>query len=118
MVEVLAAIACHDRHPDLRKRGLRRVVGRARGGKIFSYIVMSLLALFFLFPLVYMFVSSLKPDAQILQDIAHNGDSEEVLENNLMFSGHNAFRFGSDPFYSNGFIPTVKQLVERITTGR
>ena len=30
---------------------------------------MSLLALFFLFPLVFMFVSSLKPDAQILQDI-------------------------------------------------
>jgi multiple sugar transport system permease protein len=42
---------------------------RTRGGRIFSYIVMSLLALFFLFPLVYMFVSSLKPDAQILQDI-------------------------------------------------
>jgi nitronate monooxygenase len=29
------------------------------------------------------------------------------LENNLMFSGHNAFRFAKDPFYSNGFIPTV-----------
>ena len=35
-----------------------------------------------------------------------------------MFSGHNAFRFAKDPFYSNGFIPTVKQLVERILTGR
>jgi hypothetical protein len=51
-----------------------------------------------------------------LQDIAH-GDADS-LENNLMFSGHNAYRFGSDPFYSNGFIPTVKQLVERIMTGR
>jgi nitronate monooxygenase len=51
-----------------------------------------------------------------LQDIAH-GDAES-LERNLMFSGHNAYRFGSDPFYSNGFIPTVKQLVERIMTGR
>ena len=51
-----------------------------------------------------------------LQDIAH-GDGES-LEHNLMFSGHNAYRFGSDPFYSNGFIPTVKQLVERIMTGR
>jgi hypothetical protein len=49
-----------------------------------------------------------------LQDIAHDGS----LENNLMFAGHNAYRFGSDPFYSNGFIPTVKQLVERIMTGR
>jgi nitronate monooxygenase len=53
-----------------------------------------------------------------LQDIAHAGDNAAVLENNLMFSGHNAFRFAKDPFYSNGFIPTVKQLVERILTGR
>jgi hypothetical protein len=53
-----------------------------------------------------------------LQAIAHAGDNAEALENNLMFSGHNAFRFAKDPFYSNGFIPTVKQLVERILTGR
>lgn len=39
------------------------------------------------------------------------------VENNLMFSGHNAFRFATDPFYKNGFIPTVKQLVERIAIG-
>ncbi|MGK7867114.1 NAD(P)H-dependent flavin oxidoreductase [Falsiroseomonas sp. E2-1-a20] len=49
-----------------------------------------------------------------LQDIAHDG----ALERNLMFAGHNAYRFGSDPFYSNGFVPTAKQLVERILTGR
>ena len=49
-----------------------------------------------------------------LQDIAHDG----ALERNLMFSGHNAYRFGTDPFYSNGFVPTAKQLVERILTGR
>jgi hypothetical protein len=52
-----------------------------------------------------------------LQDIAHD-EAPDVVERNLMFSGHNAFRFGRDPFYSNGFIPTVKQLVERILTGR
>ena len=34
-----------------------------------------------------------------------------------MFSGHNAFRFAKDPYYSNGFIPTVKQLVKRMMTG-
>ena len=39
------------------------------------------------------------------------------VEQNLMFAGHAAFRFRSDPFYSNGFIPTVKQLVDRILTG-
>ncbi len=53
-----------------------------------------------------------------LQAIAHESDKEEAVENNLMFSGHNAFRFQSDPFYSNGFIPTVRQLVERILSGR
>ncbi|SHI54096.1 hypothetical protein SAMN02745194_00532 [Roseomonas rosea] len=49
-----------------------------------------------------------------LQEIGHGGDPDR----NLMFAGHNAFRFGQDPFYSNGFIPTVKELVGRIMTGR
>ncbi|MBU6448220.1 MAG: nitronate monooxygenase [Rhodospirillales bacterium] len=54
-----------------------------------------------------------------LQSIAHAEPSdEEAIDNNLMFAGHNAHRFASDPFYSNGFIPTVKQLVERILTGK
>jgi len=48
-----------------------------------------------------------------LQDIAHGAP----VEQNLMFAGHAAFRFKSDPFYSNGFVPTVKQLVDRILTG-
>ncbi len=48
-----------------------------------------------------------------LQDVVHEGD----MENQLMFSGHNAYRFAEDPFYANGFVPTVKQLVERIRTG-
>lgn len=53
-----------------------------------------------------------------LQTIGHGTNDTDEVENNLMFSGHNGYRFGSDPFYSNGFIPTVKQLVERILTGR
>lgn len=48
-----------------------------------------------------------------LQEIAHGGD----IDHNLMFAGHNAFKFAADPFYSNGFIPTVKQLIERLQTG-
>jgi len=48
-----------------------------------------------------------------LQTVAHSDD----CENQLMFAGHNAYRFKDDPFYANGFIPTVKQLVERIMTG-
>ena len=31
--------------------------------------------------------------------------------------GHGAYRFATDPFYSNRFIPTVKELVDRILTG-
>lgn len=48
-----------------------------------------------------------------LQDIAHGGDPND----NLMFAGHAAYKFKQDPFYSNGFVPTVKQLVDRILTG-
>ena len=48
-----------------------------------------------------------------LQDIAHGGD----VERNLMFAGHAAFNFKTDPFYSNNFTPTVKELVDRILTG-
>ena len=48
-----------------------------------------------------------------LQDIAHGG----ALDDNLMFAGHAAYRFAQDPFYSNNFTPTVKQLVDRILTG-
>lgn len=48
-----------------------------------------------------------------LQDIAH-GDS---TENNLMFAGHNAYKFNSDPFYEGGYVPSVMELVERIMTG-
>ena len=48
-----------------------------------------------------------------LQNIGHGGD----VENELMFAGHYAYRFGQDPYYANGFIPTVRQLVERIATG-
>lgn len=48
-----------------------------------------------------------------LQAISHSDD----VDNQLMFAGHNAYRFRTDPFYANGFIPTVRQLVERILTG-
>ena len=48
-----------------------------------------------------------------LQVVSHSDD----CENQLMFAGHNAYRFASDPFYTNAFIPTVQQLVDRIQTG-
>ena len=48
-----------------------------------------------------------------LQNIAHGKDPE----NELMFAGHNAWKFKEDPFYSNGFVPSVKELVNRIASG-
>ena len=48
-----------------------------------------------------------------LQDIAHG----ETVDEQLMFAGHNAYKFREDPFYSNGFIPTVKELVDQLHTG-
>jgi nitronate monooxygenase len=48
-----------------------------------------------------------------LQNISH---SDEV-EHELMFAGHNAYRFATDPFYANGNIPSVKELVDRLQTG-
>lgn len=48
-----------------------------------------------------------------LQTISHG----DFTEDQLMFSGHNAYKFATDPFYKNGFIPTVKELVERLKTG-
>jgi nitronate monooxygenase len=48
-----------------------------------------------------------------LQSISHSGG----IESNLMFAGHNAYRFGQDPFYNNGFIPTVAELMDRLQKG-
>ncbi|MBO0736751.1 MAG: nitronate monooxygenase, partial [Alphaproteobacteria bacterium] len=48
-----------------------------------------------------------------LQAIRHSDD----VEYQLMFAGHNTFRFASDPFYANGYVPSVRELVERLQTG-
>lgn len=48
-----------------------------------------------------------------LQTISHSDD----INHQLMFAGHQAYRFATDPFYANGAIPTVKQLLEQIQTG-
>ncbi len=48
-----------------------------------------------------------------LQDVVRGG----ALDENLVFSGHNAYKFALDPFYSNGFVPTVGELVQRIMAG-
>ena len=49
-----------------------------------------------------------------LQDVRHGID----IENQLMFAGHSAYRFATDPYYANGFVQTIQQLVDRIMTGK
>ena len=49
-----------------------------------------------------------------LQKISHGLSN---LENELMFAGHSVYRFAMDPFYKGGFVPRVKELVERIMEG-
>ncbi|GFZ80344.1 2-nitropropane dioxygenase [Rickettsiales bacterium] len=67
------------------------------------------------------YTTSLKTDPRsfciqkTLQNIAHGRGGG--IERELMFAGHNAYKFAEDPFYKGGFIPYVKQLVERILTG-
>jgi hypothetical protein len=63
--------------------------------------------------------TGIKPDPRsfciqkTLQNIAHGGSTDH----NLLFAGHQAYRFAQDPFYAGGFVPTVQQLIERIRTG-
>ena len=65
------------------------------------------------------FTTGKKPDPRsfciqkTLQSVIHSSETE----NDLMFAGHSAYRFSEDPYYSNGFVPSVKQLVDRIVTG-
>jgi len=49
-----------------------------------------------------------------LDAIAHG----ENVEDNLMFTGHSAYRFAEDPMYKNGFIPTVKELIDALLEGK
>ncbi|NLI26249.1 MAG: nitronate monooxygenase [Acetobacter sp.] len=55
-----------------------------------------------------------------LQAISHadGADQDQIVDNNLMFGGTNAWRFATDPFYANGFIPTVGELIDRIMSGK
>lgn len=49
-----------------------------------------------------------------LFDISHNGKTDD----NLLFAGHQVYRFGQDPLYANGHIPTTHELIEAIKEGR
>ncbi|MCI2959498.1 carbohydrate ABC transporter permease [Agromyces atrinae] len=63
------AITTASRTASGRRRSPATEKGRKRRGRVVTYIVMVIFAIIFMFPLVFMFVSSLKPDSQILQDL-------------------------------------------------
>lgn len=48
-----------------------------------------------------------------LYDVGHNGS----IMDNLVFAGHQVYRFATDPLYRNG-IPSVKELIEMIKSGK
>ncbi len=49
-----------------------------------------------------------------LFDISHNGKTDD----NLLFAGHQVYRFHDDPLYANGYIPTTHELIEAIKAGK
>lgn len=49
-----------------------------------------------------------------LFDISHNGNTDD----NLLFAGHQVYRFAQDPLYQNGHIPTTHELLEAIKAGK
>ena len=65
------------------------------------------------------FTTGYRPDPRsfCIQKTLQNAVHRDDIENNLMFAGHNAFRFGTDPLYANGHIPHVKELFENILIG-
>ncbi len=48
-----------------------------------------------------------------LYDVGHNGS----IMDNLVFAGHQVYRFATDPLYRDG-IPSVKELIEMIKQGK
>ena len=48
---------------------------------------------------------------------SHYGAAAQAWADAVEKGTNGAYKFKQDPFYSNGFVPTVKQLVDRILTG-
>jgi NAD(P)H-dependent flavin oxidoreductase YrpB (nitropropane dioxygenase family) len=66
------------------------------------------------------FTTGRKPDPRsfciqkTLTDIVQGAD----IDHELMFAGHNAYRFASDPLYKNNYIPTVQELMDNLVVGK
>ncbi|MFN8417150.1 MAG: nitronate monooxygenase [Cytophagaceae bacterium] len=49
-----------------------------------------------------------------LQNIVCGSD----MEKELAFSGHNSYKFALDPMYSNGYVPSIKELIQQMLQGK
>lgn len=58
------------------------------------------------------------PRSFCIQKTLNDARTGTDFENQLMFSGHSAFRFATDPLYANGFVPTIQQLIDQIMLGK
>lgn len=58
------------------------------------------------------------PRSFCIQKTLQNAIHTKDIENNLMFAGSQVFNFSKDEWYQGGkFMPTIKELIERISTG-
>ena len=58
------------------------------------------------------------PRSFCIQKALQNAKKGIFNDKTLLFAGSGAYRFATDPFYKNGFIPTIKELVDRLMTGK
>lgn len=40
------------------------------------------------------------------------------IEKELVFSGHNSYKFALDPMYANGYVPSIKELIQQMLLGK
>jgi hypothetical protein len=53
-----------------------------------------------------------------IQRALQNAKNNENIGKQLYFAGSEAYRFGSDPMYRNGYIPSIDELVNALVDGR
>ncbi|MDR3078986.1 MAG: nitronate monooxygenase [Rickettsiales bacterium] len=53
-----------------------------------------------------------------IQRALQNAKNNENISRQLCFAGSEAYRFGTDPMYKNGHIPSIRELVEALADGR
>lgn len=53
-----------------------------------------------------------------IQKALQNAKNDENITKQLYFAGSEAYRFGTDLMYKNGYIPTMKELIEALIEGK